>query len=622
MEIAFKGEGLKGVQNVLFDTKKRKSLGKFTCKEDPPEHLRTIIDNIYQNYRKESDQIVFPKPQNMMNSKNMPDYCVGTDVGIEELIKRGVSGDVGFCSEPKNADSKPQCCEHTVGDRQIVRLDKISFVFKQGDIYVRIYDNNDGKEIGHIYLFRDGAIVSTIEGYFTGTGNFLQYVNFINGVDLIDANRLYDVFFRPDLVTLKLNGEDISPYTNDLTVQQALKSPPPKIMFTQIKSTDNETLMINGEKPEEPFQTTNKNIRLFFDVEDNQGGIGVIRVYHGGKLIKQYGDAAIAKTEMRVSHDTDNEYRLAKTNRKKRGTVLYWKNTRTRNEIIPVIDVDFNQSSLNKTGVYSLDVELTSGYNELSVEAFNASNTFVSLRDSIVVYAKIKTKSPKLYAVVVGIKDFKDKRSNLKYTVNDSKAVKRVLRQKSACKNKKIAYMENKDATGKAILNAIDQIAKEAGVGDTVLLYMATHGLADNDDFYLMPYDNEHREDYIRFADLFKQSSRIKALYQVFIFDTCQAGAALDIASLVYDAKSSVLAKQSGIHLLSATTSTRGAYGNDELKHGVFTYNILKTLEGTAADVDSDNFISVKELSGFLRNSFTASDLQRPVIRKIGRAHV
>jgi len=96
---------------------------------------------------------------------------------------------------------------------------------------IKIWDISTGKELLKIMAFHDDNWLSiTPEGYFTGSTGALKYLNITkytdHGMEPFDVSQLYDHFFRPDLVKIKLSGDEASfqKVTNGLTYQDALKN--------------------------------------------------------------------------------------------------------------------------------------------------------------------------------------------------------------------------------------------------------------------------------------------------------------------------------------------------------------------------------------------------------------
>lgn len=103
----------------------------------------------------------------------------------------------------------------------------------------RIWDVNTGKELAKMVSFHGGEwIVITPEGYYNSSLKGHQYLNIRMGLSVYGINQFYDVFYRPDIVTAKLRGEDISNLIT-LTIDDAMKSPPPSVEFSSTpKSSD------------------------------------------------------------------------------------------------------------------------------------------------------------------------------------------------------------------------------------------------------------------------------------------------------------------------------------------------------------------------------------------------
>jgi len=83
--------------------------------------------------------------------------------------------------------------------------------------------------------------------------------------------QFYDVFYRPDIVAAKLRGEAIGGLVT-ITMKEAIKNPPPVVEFTS-KTTD----------------TNQPSVKVCYQVKSAGGGIGEVRLFHNGKLIKSDG---------------------------------------------------------------------------------------------------------------------------------------------------------------------------------------------------------------------------------------------------------------------------------------------------------------------------------------------
>ncbi|MEA2019923.1 MAG: caspase family protein [Campylobacterota bacterium] len=490
--------------------------------------------------------------------------------------------------------------------------------------------------ISYFFPEENEYLIWTEDGYFTYSDQkYLQNLKWHQNqaVDKeairYDGFNLGDHFFRPDLVKLKLQGKEkeYQKAIAGMTYKEALSNPPPQIAIASYKtnSSNKENNISKDTFEYETIKTDDDKLTLNFNIkEKDNGGIGLIRIYQEGKLIKTIGKGTINKQSANLDtviaqNEIDSKMKLAQKDVDKTYALGVSDINLTTSQTIKSHKLS---TISNDEGIYSIDVELKSGNNEISIEAFNKTNTVTSFRENINIKADIPKRKPKLYAVVVGINDFSNNSSanNLRYSVNDSKAIKGVLlkSKEKLYEEVDITYLSNNDVSNKTILKAFEDIKSKAKLEDTVVFYISTHGLTVNGNFYLLTNSRDPRN-WIEFNDIFKYNSSIKALNQVFIVDACQSGGANDIASSVYDSRASVLAKQSGIHLLSATTKGTYAFESDDpnIKHGVFTNSILNTFNDKNSDTNKDGVVSILEVSKQLKYSQTHSK-QTPVIRNIG----
>jgi hypothetical protein len=475
-------------------------------------------------------------------------------------------------------------------------------------------------------------IAWTPKGYFNASQKGMEYLYFhLNqGADkeaiAIPMKRLYDHFFRPDLVKLKLSGDEeaYQKAIAGMSYQEALKNPPPKLTF---ESVNNQEVNTSGFEYM-PIQPKKEKVKLTFNIREHDGGgVGLIRIYQEGKLIQTIGEGEIRKQ----SANLDTIFEQNQLDQKAQERQAHYLAALAKSVDLKVpLRVEETiahakpSSIKNHEGNYTVELELKSGTNEISIEAFNKTNTVTSYRESITIDADIPKQKPKLYAIVAGINTFESPSvSNLKYSENDAKAIKETVEKKTGklFDGVEVVYLTGKKVTKTNIHKAIREIKNKAKLTDTILFYISTHGRAAGGKLYLVPYNNKSVKNWIDFEETFQTVQSIKALNQIFIIDACESGKANDIVSSVYDSRASVLAKRSGVHMLLATT--RGTYAfesqNENVKNSVFTHKILQALKDKTTDKNKDNIISVVELSDRLRVHQGNNNYQYPVIRNVGK---
>ncbi|WP_304544572.1 caspase family protein [Sulfurimonas microaerophilic] len=470
----------------------------------------------------------------------------------------------------------------------------------------------------HLNTSLDEWIMWTPEGFFNSSEHGLQDIGFhLNkGIDKeaqwVSMDKLYDHFFRPDLVKMKLEGKDISKYTGGLTFKDVLKSPPPTVSIEEVAK--------NG------IDKRKRTLKLSFKVQETDaGGIGIIRVYQEGKLVKTIGEGkinrAIANADEKLREEKLNE--LSKQRQKEYLAQLETSVSKsvngTLNDSELIGDVEIEELN-NKAGEYTITLPIKAGKNNIAVEAFNKTNTVASYRASIDVDAKLKERQPTIYVLAAGVNQFEQNNvSTLKYSENDAKSIAKEIKNATKYKTE-VTLLTGKEVTKENISTAIENIKKKAHLEDKIVFYISTHGKSARGRLYLVPQNNKKLKNWLNFEDLFKEIQSISALDQIFIIDACESGQASEIMSAVYDAKASVLAKQSGVHVLMATTKGTFAFesADKNAKHGVFTNNILKALNDKHTDKNRDKQISIIELSDALKDPKYSVEHQFPIIRNVG----
>lgn len=170
-------------------------------------------------------------------------------------------------------------------------------------------------------------------------------------------------------------------------------------------------------------------------------------------------------------------------------------------------------------------------------------------------------------------------------------------------------------ATREAILARLDEVAAEAKPQDTVVWFFASHRTLDSGGrFAVVPHDircsdsNCSAFDHlVNSEDLFGRIQRVAAQRQLLILDTCHAGAIDNTVSDLYDARLSVLARSTGLHVFAAAQATELASDGEASGNGLFTGQILAGLRDRSADENADGLLSSAELGRYARSRLVNS---------------
>lgn len=482
-------------------------------------------------------------------------------------------------------------------------------VVAYADGTIRWFDYANGKELVALFIHKDQKswIMWTPEGYFDvspGAFNLIGYhlnQGEHNAPRFISVKDLYDVFYRPDIVQAKFQGTDIAPLIT-LTAKQALKNPPPVVSITTSVR-----------------EATSSTAKICYQVTSSGGGIGEVRLFQNGKLIKSdgfYREAPVTKNINKNSLLSNNS----------RAIYDDMRGLRARSK------ADAGIATLKAKGNRfdeCIDVEAIPGENEIAVSAFNATNTVQSSIESVKFLSKRKPEEPHLYILTIGTDNYKDQVANLKYAVKDAKDFAQKLSPKAAsmykAENIHLTMLANPGKN--KVLDAIEIIEPRIKHGDAFILFVASHGVLIENQYYVVTGDYGgvlDNKTTISTNELVNISKRIRSLSQLYIFDTCHAGGVDNIVNGLYDARMSVMARKMGLHIYASAGSTQTALDGYQ-GNGLFTHTLLSGIE-SAKDVDKEKLgnVTFKSLGEYskIKTAEISSKLghpQTPYIINFGR---
>ena len=462
---------------------------------------------------------------------------------------------------------------------------------------VRWYRMSDGKELLALFPHKDGKrwVMWTPEGYFDASPGGAELIGYhINqGKDkearFVSMNNLYDVFYRPDIVQAKMRGDDIREMFT-LTAEAALIYPPPTVKIADV-----------------PAQTDQGKIKVCYQVASSGGGIGEVRLFHNGKLIQSDG------YYKRVAQSNAHKTQLTALNSR----AIY---EDMRSISIKGIEEAIPTTSKSKGDVFDdcTEVEVVPGENEVSVTAFNSTNTVQSYMETVNFNSTMKPEDPHLYILAIGIDQYQDNKVNLKYAVKDAKDIEEKLKGQAATlyKPANIYYtlLTDRDAIKTNISDKINELSQVIKPNDSFVLFVAGHGVLLQNQYHMLTHDYNgvvNDNSVISSNEIVEMSKKVKSLSQLLIFDTCHAGGVDYLVSGLYDARMSVLAKKMGLHIYASAsdkqTAMDGYKGN-----GLFTHTLLSGLNNKKeADANNDGAISLVELGGYSKQA--TADISREV---------
>jgi hypothetical protein len=263
------------------------------------------------------------------------------------------------------------------------------------------------------------------------------------------------------------------------------------------------------------------------------------------------------------------------------------------------------QRSFSKEAV----VPLASGWNQIRVESTNGRALGIA-ELTVENDRKSEASSGDLYIAAIGAGQFADPGIRaLKYAAADAVAVSQAFEQIGAQGQFRavhkllLADSAPARATRGAITAALGGFLRDTHVEDTVIVFLASHGLSDRQgNYFFVPLDaKDHDIKEIQAGadaapsllrwDFFVDQLRRTAGRRLLIVDTCSSAA----VGGTFDAHT--LAKRSMSSNFALMAASRGNEESQELasaQHGLFTFGLLEALR-THYDPNNDGVVSLSE---------------------------
>lgn len=391
------------------------------------------------------------------------------------------------------------------------------------------------------------------DGRFDGTPDGMRKMHYVQDLHVIPLDALFERFYTPDLLKSVLRGETLAQAV-DISKGFSL---PPKVKI--VRPFDHSIIESDGAEIE-------------IEATDAGGGIDEVRLYQNGKLIPQ---------EQIIDKKISNVGRKL--------TLTYY-------------------------------APMLAGLNSFRATAFNKERTESNPFELSVERQSVEASS-NLYMLVIGINQYKNSNYTLNYARPDAQAFVKAIETTGKTIFKQILKYEIYDADANRINieTALQKIAAQAKPEDAFIFYYAGHGVmsegdqASSSEFFLVPNDivKLYGDDEglsqkgISAQRLKEVCTSIQAQKQVVVLDACQSGGAVQAFSTRGAANEKAilqLARSAGLVVLSATGTEQFAAEFGQLGHGVFTYAILKGLNGDADGGTKDGKITVKELEAYLND--------------------
>ena len=216
-------------------------------------------------------------------------------------------------------------------------------------------------------------------------------------------------------------------------------------------------------------------------------------------------------------------------------------------------------------------------------------------------------------AIIVGITDYKNTNASAIYADSDAKVFSDYAVQKLGIPANRVKTLVNKNADEAGMLLATKRwLTRTAKKGKTdVFIFYAGHGLASDDGskMYLLPYDGapELLDDTAILRDrLFSDVAAANPRSVTVFLDTCYSGTTRGTDMLIASRPIAIRALEQSIPdnftVMTAAAGNQTAKPLIEAKHGMFSYFLMKGMEGEA-DTNNDNEITAGEIHSYLQTN-------------------
>jgi WD40 repeat protein/uncharacterized caspase-like protein len=284
--------------------------------------------------------------------------------------------------------------------------------------------------------------------------------------------------------------------------------------------------------------------------------------------------------------------------------------------------------------------------NTVTIKAFTAEKN-ISSRGVIVTTNETKkiTTAPNLYAVMIGISDYKGDELDLKFAAKDANAVSKAL----ASAARKLLNTDGREHVftynlttdtdhyllpeKNSIRKTLSEIGGKATANDILFIFFAGHGIMKEDtkQFYFLTADASKASATDAITDVgvstaelseWMKPENIKAQKRILIFDACNSGQLINDFIKIGTEKQNYLAarnddysrqikaidklnEESGFFILSASASNQSAYEMGRYAQGLLTYSLLKGIKQQPEILEENKYLNISRWFDAAKRSVT-----------------
>jgi uncharacterized caspase-like protein len=207
---------------------------------------------------------------------------------------------------------------------------------------------------------------------------------------------------------------------------------------------------------------------------------------------------------------------------------------------------------------------------------------------------------------------YKNPKLTLNYAKPDAESFAELMEAKASSlyQSIEIIPLYDQEASAAKIIKTLDDLSNKIHQEDVFIFYYAGHGSMVDGKFFFIPsesirlYDLKALEKEALEASVVQEKLKhIRALKQIIIMDACQSGGSVEVLAARGASEEKAIAQLSrsaGIHVMASAGSEQFATEFASLGHGLFTYLLIRALDGEADGAPKDGKVTIYELKSFM----------------------
>ncbi|MEN7547877.1 caspase family protein [Rapidithrix thailandica] len=453
-----------------------------------------------------------------------------------------------------------------------------------GDQTVKVWNLQTAENLATLFIAADNEWVCwTPQGYYAASAGGEKYIGWQINKGLQQLAEFYPVntfrkqFFHPELVkrTLQTGSfENAFAQYQPTQPEQLVAEPeitntlPPQIEWLFPTAIDNET--------------SNKTIKIQARVTSDSK-IKQVKLLVNGRT---YSSRGIKPSSKSTDHYRLLEYEVELVHRSNR---------------LQVFAKNIHAATTSDERVVHYLPPATAKYTEVEEGEFPDELPF-DVADFEVDYIE----KPNLYLLSIGVSQFKNSEYNLTYADADAKAVARMYQQQRGRLYNHIYTKEllNEQATQQNILKQFKWLEEQATPSDMVVIFIATHGINLEGEFFILPHDGESydlKRSGVNWSHFAEVIGNLPSKVLLFV-DACNSGQlGANVAKRDNtEALRTMASDEYGVVIMSASTGVESSFEHPDWGHGAFTLALLEGLEKGEADFKKDFIVYLRELDLFV----------------------